>query len=107
MLQQEIVERIIDLSSKALSEEDRGKFTDYLRERAALMAHLTGDGVEAGEGALKAWLEIEREISARLEKERLNVLREMDTLAAKKRAVHRYSPRFSSPPMPVFFDEAT
>jgi hypothetical protein len=106
MVQQEIVERIIDLSAKALSEEDRGKFTDCLKERAALMAHLTGDGLEGGEGALKAWLEIERKISTRLEKERLNVLREIETLAAKKRAMHRYSPRRPFPPMPVFFDEA-
>jgi hypothetical protein len=106
MKEQKIVERIIDLSSKALSEKDRGKFTDYLKERAALMAHLTGDRVEAEEGALKAWLEKEREILDRLQKERFNVLKEMDALATKKRAMHRYSPKLPFPPVPVFFDEA-
>jgi predicted nuclease with TOPRIM domain len=105
MPQQDIVERIIDLSSKALSEKDRGKFTDYLKERSALMAQLTDDGVEAGEGALKAWLGIEQEIMTRLEEERRHVLEEMENLSRRRTAVHHYSPKFPFPPIPVFFDK--
>jgi hypothetical protein len=105
MVQQEIVEQIIDLSTKALSEKDRGKFADCLKERAVLIATVTGDGVKAGEGLLKAWLEVEEEILSRLEEERRNVLKKMDDLSKRKTASHQYSPKFPFPPMPAFLDK--
>ncbi len=105
MKEQKIVERIIDLSTKALSERDRGKFADCLKERAALIATVTGNGVKAGEGLLKAWLEVEEELLNRLEEERRNVLKKMDDLSKRRTATHHYSPRFPFPPTPAFLDK--
>ncbi|MGD0229653.1 MAG: hypothetical protein ABSC19_04745 [Syntrophorhabdales bacterium] len=105
MRDQEMVERILALSSKALEEGDRGAFISCLRERATLIAHISGNVVEAREEALRVWLKREAEVSARLEKERLRVLREMDRLSARRMAVRQYSSKFPFPPMPVFFDK--
>lgn len=106
MREQEMVERIVALSSKALAEKERDAFISCLQERTGLVAHILGSGINVREETLKIWLEREREVSARLEEERRKVLKEMDSLSMRRMAVRQYSPKFPFPPMPVFFDEA-
>lgn len=100
-----IVEQIIDLSSKALSEKDRRKFTSLLQDRSTLLAQIASKDIEVDEATLWAWLEKEQEILTRLEEERKRVLMEMEGLSKRKMAVRQYSPKFPFPPMPVFFDK--
>jgi hypothetical protein len=102
---QAIVERILDLSSKALSEKDRESFISYLKERSSLLAQIADKGIELEEAVLKAWLEKEQEVLARLEEERKRVLKEMDGLSKRRSAVRQYCPKFPFPPMPAFFDK--
>jgi hypothetical protein len=102
---QAIVEKILDLSSRALSEKDRGRFISYLKERSSLLTQVAGKGVEVEEAVLKAWLEKEQEVLTRLEEERKHVLQEMDSLSRRRAAVRQYSPKFPFPPMPAFFDK--
>ncbi len=105
MKKQAIVERILDLSSRALSEKDRERFISCLKERSSLLAQVAGKGIEAEEAVLKAWLEKEQEVLTRLEEERKHVLKEMDSLSRRRVAVRQYSPKFPFPPMPAFFDK--
>ena len=105
MKKQAIVEKILDLSSRALSEKDRGRFISYLKERSSLLTQVAGKGVEVEEAVLKAWLEKEQEVLTRLEEERKHVLQEMDSLSRRRAAVRQYSPKFPFPPMPAFFDK--
>ena len=105
MKKQAIVERILDLSSRALSEKDRERFISYLKERSNLLAQIADKGVEVEEAVLRAWLEKEQEVLARLEEERKGVLKEMDGLSRRRAAVRQYSPKFPFPPMPAFFDK--
>lgn len=105
MQERKIVERIIDLSAQALSEKDRGEFVRRLKERSALLSQVIDKDIEVGVHTLGLWLEKEQELSARLEEERRRVLRDMDTLSAKRRAIRQYSPKFPFPPMPAFFDK--
>ncbi|MGD0659524.1 MAG: hypothetical protein ABSD38_15800 [Syntrophorhabdales bacterium] len=102
---QAIVERILDLSSKALSEKDRGRFIFYLKERSSLLVQIADKGIEVEEAVLKAWLEKEQEVLTRLQEERKHVLKEMDNLSKRRVAVRQYSPKFPFPPMPAFFDK--
>ncbi|MGA2106398.1 MAG: hypothetical protein ABSH25_02015 [Syntrophorhabdales bacterium] len=102
---QAIVERILDLSSRALSEKDRERFISCLKERSSLLAQVAGKGIEAEEAVLKAWLEKEQEVLTRLQEERKRVLQEMDSLSRRRAAVRQYSPKFPFPPMPAFFDK--
>jgi hypothetical protein len=102
---QTIVERILDLSSKALFEKDRELFISYLKERSNLLAQIADKGVEVDEAVLRAWLEKEQEVLTRLEEERKGVLKEMDGLSRRRAAVRQYSPKFPFPPMPAFFDK--
>ncbi len=80
MKKQTIVERILDLSSRALSEKDKERFISYLKERSNLLAQIADKGVEVDEAVLRAWLEKEQEVLARLEEERKDALKEMDGL---------------------------
>ena len=105
MKKQTIVERILDLSSRALSEKDRERFISYLKERSALLTQITAKGAEVEEAVLRTWLEKEQEVLARLEEERKHVLKEMDGLSRRRAAVRQYSPKFPFPPMPAFFDK--
>jgi len=105
MEEQKIVERIIDLSSKALSESDRDQFVSYLMARCGLLAQIVGKDIEVEEATLKAWLEKEQEVLARLQEERKRVLKKMDGLSRRRAAVRQYSPKFPFPPMPVFLDK--
>ena len=104
MKKQTIVERILDLSSRALSEKDRSG-SSPLKERSNLLAQIADKGVEVDEAVLRAWLEKEQEVLARLEEERKGVLKEMDGLSRRRAAVRQYSPKFPFPPMPAFFDK--
>ncbi len=106
MREQEMAERVVALSSKALAEKERGGFISCLQERSALVARILAGGVEVREETLRTWLETERKVLARLEEERRHMLKEMDTLSVRRMAVHQYSSKFPFPPMPVFFDEA-
>ena len=105
MKKEAVVERILDLSSKALSEKDRGRFISYLKERGDLLAQIVGKDVDLEVETLKAWLEREQGIFARLQNERKGALREMEGLSRRRVALRQYSPRFPFPPMPVFFDK--
>jgi len=104
--QEKTIERVLSLSSQALAEEKRDGFIHCLQERAPLLERLIGAPLEVGASVVKTWLEMESAISARIEKERRQTLREMETLSARRRAMSRYSPQFPFPPMPVFFDRA-
>lgn len=101
----ELVERIIDLSRRALMERSREKFADFLKERTELIAALNLKSLEAEEVLLKTWLDIEQKILNRLEKERQEVLREMDSLSKRRTATHHYSLRPSFPQTPAFVDK--
>ena len=105
MKEQNIVEGIIDLSTKALSEKDRGRFISFLQERSDLLALVTGKDIEVEEATLRVWLEKEQAVLARLEEERKRVLKDMDSLSRRRTAARQYSPKFPFPPMPVFFDK--
>ena len=105
MSQKQVIEKIIGLSTKALSEKDSEKFTSCLKERAALIVDLTGGRMEVGEEVLKSWLEVEQGILGRLEEERRNVLKKMDDLSKRRTATHQYLPKFPFPPMPAFLDK--
>ncbi len=105
MREQGIVERIIDLTAKALAEKERDKFVKRLKERNLLLAPSVLDTIEIEEAPLKAWLRLEKDVLVRLEKEKGRVLREMESLSSKRRAAHLYTPRSPFPPMPVFFDK--
>jgi hypothetical protein len=102
---QPIVDRILDLSSKALTEKVRERFISCLKERGDLLAQIVGKDVELDEGALRAWLDKEKEILTRLEEERKRVLEAMEGLSRRRVALRQYSPKFPFPPMPVFFDK--
>jgi len=102
---QAVVEAILDLSSKALSEKVRERFISCLKERGDLLAQIVGKDVEVDEGALRVWLDKEKEILTRLEEERKRVLDAMDGLSRRRVALRQYSPKFPFPPMPVFFDK--
>ena len=104
MREQEVVKRIIDLTAKALSEQDREKFVTRLKERNLLLAQAMEEGIRAEESTLKSWLDLEQSLSLRLEREKIYLLREMDSLSAKRRAMRRYLPK-PLPPVPVFFDK--
>ncbi len=105
MKEQNIVEGIIDLSAKALSEKDRGRFISFLQARSDLLARIMGKDIELEEATLRVWLEKEQAVLARLEEERKRVLKDMDSLSRRRTAVRHYSPKFPFPPMPVFFDK--
>lgn len=105
MKKQAVVDRILDLSSRAVSERDRDRFISYLKERGVLLDQIVGKDVEVEAETLRAWLNKEQEILSRLEEERKRVLQEMDGLSRRRMAVRLYSPKFPFPPMPVFFDK--
>jgi len=105
MDEQKIVDQIIDLSARALSETDRKQFVSYLMARGGLLAQIVGKDIEVEEATLKVWLEKEQEVLARLQEERKRVLRDMDGLSRRRAAVRQYSPKFPFPPMPVFLDK--
>ena len=100
-----IIEKILDLSVKALSEKDREQFISHLEERGILLSQIVGKDVEVDEEILKVWLEREQEVLGRLEEERKRVLADMDGLSRRRTAVRQYSPKFPFPPMPAFFDK--
>jgi hypothetical protein len=104
--QEKLIERVLSLSSQALAEEKRDKFIRHLQERAPLLERLAGAPMEAEEGFVRTWLQMESAISARIEREKRRLLMEMENLSARKKAMGRYSPKFPFPPMPVFFDRA-
>ena len=104
--QEKLIERVLSLSSQALAEEKRDKFIRHLQERAPLLERLAGAPMEAEEGFVRTWLQMESAISARIEREKRRLLIEMENLSARKKAMGRYSPKFPFPPMPVFFDRA-
>jgi len=107
MREQKIIERIVDLTAKALSEEHRDKFVHCLRERGPLLAQVVGKKeIEAEAGTLRSWLGYEQEVSARLEKEKECVLGRMDAVSLRKRAMHGYSPTCPFSSAPVFFDKS-
>jgi hypothetical protein len=105
MGQDERVERIIELSNEALLESDREKFAGFLKKRSELIACLNVELLEVEEDLLKAWLDAEQKILNRLQKERRDVLREMDALSTRRIAARQYSSRFPFPTMPVFVDK--
>ena len=49
MREQEMVERIVALSSKALAEKERDAFISCLQERTGLVAHILGSGINVRE----------------------------------------------------------
>ena len=105
MKAQAIVEKIVELTAKALSEEDKDKFAQCLRERGALLAKVVGKDIQVKEVTLKSWLEHEQGVLARLEEAKQRVLREMDEVSAKKKAMHRYSPQPPDTSTPAFIDK--
>ena len=105
MKEESVVESILELSSKALSEKGRERFIAYLKERGDLLAQIVGKDVEMDEDVLRVWLDKEKEILARLKEERKRVLEAMDRLSKRRVALRQYSPKFPFPPMPVFFDK--
>ena len=105
MREKGIVEQIIDLTAGALSEKDRKKFVTRLKERNLLLSKAMEEGIRAKESTLKSWLDLEKSLSLRLEREKMHLLREMDKLSARRRAMRRYTPRLL-PPTPVFFDKS-
>ena len=100
-----MVEQLLHLSSKTLEEKDADRFIAYLLERNVLMGMLIGKEVKADFKSLRDWLDKETNILARLEKERADLLKEMDKLSINRKAIRKYSAKFPFPSMPAFIDE--
>ncbi len=100
-----IIERVIDLSSKAINENNGDKFIKYLLEREGLLGKIVGEDIQADSELILNWLSKELDILSRLEKERTKLLKEMDELSQSRKAIRQYSSKFPLPSMPAFFDK--
>lgn len=99
-----IIERVVDLSSKAIAEKDSEMFVKYLLEREGWLRKIVDEDIQPDETLLADWLSKELDILSRLEKERVKLLKEMDELSQNRKAVRQYSSKFPFPPMPAFLD---
>ena len=94
---------LLGLGKRALEEESFDRMLVLLQARQELAESLFERPPEVRVN-LQECLETEIAILRRLESERRKLLVEMERLAAKRKAMQRYSPRFPIPSMPVFFD---
>ena len=94
----------VDLTEKALLEDDIDKLIEYLLERNSSVEYLMKNDVDISEEA-EEYLLKETKILKKLEDERKKLLKDMDNLSRNKAATKKYSPKFPFPPLPVFFEK--
>jgi hypothetical protein len=97
--------KFVELTVRALEEEDPDKFVEILTERAEFLGELIKSGYEMDSEDVAACLERESLIVERLERERSQLLKGMEMLWKSMQAVRAYTPKFALPSMPIFFDK--
>jgi hypothetical protein len=93
----------MELTGRALEEEDGEKLIDLLMKRELITDHILQDQIRFDEEETLECLAREMEVSARLENERKKILEDLDRLSANIKAIQVYSTRFPLPAMPAFF----
>jgi hypothetical protein len=95
----------IRLTEKALPEKDLDKLIECLLEREPYCMELINRKISLDESEVEDLLVKETKIIERLEKERINLLKDMDNLSKNRAAIRTYIPKYPFPPMPVFFEK--
>jgi hypothetical protein len=103
-MQEERKKEFVELSEKALLEDDADKMVQLLQQREIAREHLMSHNVVLGQD-VEEFLSRETKILERLEHERKKVLKEMEGLFRERTATKGYAPTFPFPPMPAFFDK--
>ncbi len=94
----------IELTEKALLEDDVDKLIEDLMERNSSVEYLMKNDVDISE-EYEEFLLKETKILERLENERKKLLKDMDELSRNRSVAKAYSPKFPFPPLPVFFEK--
>jgi hypothetical protein len=102
---EELKGTFVDLTDKALPEEDGDRFIECLVKREPYSMDLINHRVELNEEEVQRMLDKETKILERLKEERAKLLNEMDRLSKNRRLAKSYSPTFPFPSIPVFFDK--
>ncbi|MCS7281175.1 MAG: hypothetical protein NZ583_06080 [Desulfobacterota bacterium] len=101
---EELISQFVRLTEDALSEPDDEAFIEIIKARDGLLESIMEKSVDFP-WVKKEHVEMEKEILRRLESIKTKVLKEMDNLSMKKRAIASYQPKFPFPPMPAFLDK--
>jgi hypothetical protein len=104
LMQKDKREEFVELTEKALLEEDGDRMIELLQAREVARQHMMVNDIDLREKA-KEYLSRETKILERLEDEKKKLLKEMENISRKKSAAKTYAPTFPFPPMPAFFDK--
>ena len=103
---EELKTAFINLTGKALPEEDVDKFIQHLLEREPYSMDLINHMVTLEKEEARDLLSKETRILERLKEERTKLLNQMEKHGRSRKASKAYSPRFPFPALPVFFDKS-
>jgi len=98
-------EHFVELTESAVAEEDADRLIRVLKGRNQITTELMKSGQNFDEKAVAKCIALETEILKRLEKERKQLLKNMEDLSRNRAATKVYTSKFPFPPTPAFFDK--
>ncbi len=102
---EDLKQGFVDLTERALPEEDVDKLIECLVEREPYAMDLINHRITFENDEIEELLSKEEDVLVKLKQERARLLEEMAKLAESRRASMAYSPIFPLPPLPVFLDK--
>ncbi len=100
-------QKFIRLSEEALEANDLDGVLDLLEKRKTFLETLAQNSSALNKADAQECLKAEAALFARLDAERIKLLKEMDELAGGRKAVRKYGPKSPPAAPPAFFDITT
>ncbi len=100
-------QKFIQASAEALQENDLDAMMDLLDKRKTFLEGLLQNGSGLSKTELQECLKAETQLFARLDGERVKLLKEMDDFADGRKAVRKYGAKPAPAAPPAFFDITT
>lgn len=100
-------QKFIRLSEEAFEANDLDAVVELLAKRKTFLEALVQNGSGLSKAEMQECLKAEARLFARLDAERVKLLKEMDELAGGRKAVRKYGPKSPPAAPPAFFDITT
>jgi len=106
-MKDERIRLFVELTTKAMEEEDIDNFIEYLARRSLISDKIIKCEIKPDEEDVRSLVELEKSVLERLEYERKLIIQEAERLSNDMKAVKSYTAKFPFPVMPAFFSKSS
>ncbi len=100
-------QEFVQLSEEALQEKDLDAMMALIEKRKTFLEAMLQNSSGLSKTEVQECLKAEAQLFARLDAEKVKLLKEMDDLSGGRKAVRKYAPKSAPPAPPAFFDITT